>query len=201
MYPGRYGFLIVAALGLHIMQWHAGRALFWTAIGLVVCSFLLAVAGEETASATTKRTLLLWHESVGLGSLVVLLLAFSIHAPDSRRSKRILPKWLPLFRAVVDVSLYVLLVIQPISGWLLASHEGKLASVFGWTLPPLAGPSNMLADIGYLYHGAGGALIVLIAIFSLRLNLKAWVLSLMRHPERGRHATHQGRKSQPPGVS
>jgi cytochrome b561 len=75
----------------------------------------------------------------------------------------------------VDVSLYVLLVIQPISGWLLASHEGKLASFFGWTLPPLASPSNVLADIGYIYHGAGGALIVLIAIFSLRLNLKAWV--------------------------
>ena len=182
------------------MQWHAGRVLFWTAIGLVACSFLLAIGGEETASTTTKQTLLLWHEWVGLGSLVVLLLAFTIHALDSRRSRRILPKWLPQFRAVVDVSLYVLLVIQPISGWLLASHEGKLASVFGWTLPPLAGPSNVLAVIGYIYHGAGGALIVLIAIFSLRLSLKAWVLSLLRHPGRGRHATHQGRKPKPPSV-
>ncbi len=201
MYPGRYGPLSLRHWGLQIMQWHAGRVLFWTAIGLVTCSFLLAVAGEETASTTTKQTLLLWHEWVGLGSLVVLLFAFSIHALDSHRSKRILPKWLPRFRAVVDVSLYVLLVVQPISGWLLASHEGKLASFFGWTLPPLASPSSVLANIGYLYHGAGGALIVLIAIFSLRLNLKAWVLSLLRHPEKGRHATHQGRKFRPPGVS
>ncbi len=183
------------------MQWHAGRVLFWTAIGLVACSFLLAIAGEETASTTTRQTLLFWHEWIGLGSLVALLLAFAVHALDSRPSRRILPKWLPRFRAVVDVSLYVLLVIQPISGWLLASHEGKLASFFGWTLPPLASPSNVLAGIGYIYHGAGGALIVLIAIFSLRLNLKAWVLSLLRHPEGGQRATHQGRKPQPPYVS
>ncbi len=183
------------------MQWHAGRVLFWTAIGLVACSFLLAIAGQETASTATRQTLLFWHEWIGLGSLVALLFAFTIHALDSRRSRRILPKWLPRFRAVVDVSLYVLLVIQPISGWLLARHEGKLASFFGWTLPPLASRNNVLADIGYIYHGAGGALIVLIAIFSLRLNLKAWVLSTLPHPERGRHATHPGRKPKPPAIS
>jgi cytochrome b561 len=176
------------------MQWHAGRALFWTAIGLVVCSFLLAVAGEETASTTTRQTLLLWHESIWLGSLVVLLLAFTAHALDSRRSSRLLPNWLPRLRALMDVLLYVLLVIQPISGWLLASHEGKLASLSGWTLPSLAGPSNLLADIGYIYHGAGGALIVLIAIFSLRLNVKAWLFSLLDHSARRRRATHQGPK-------
>ena len=166
------------------MQWHAGRALFWTAIGLVVCSFLLAVAGEETASATTKRTLLLWHEPIGLASLAVLLLAFTIHALDSRRSTRLLPRWLPRLRALTDVLLYVLLMIQPISGWLLASHEGQSVSLFGWTLPSLASPSSVLADIGYIYHGAGGALIVLIGIVSLRLNVKAWLFSLLDHSAR-----------------
>ena len=180
------------------MRWHTGRVLFWTAIGLVACSFLLAVAGEETASTTTKQTLLLWHEWIGLGSLVVLLLSFTLHALDSRRSRRLMPKWLPRYRAVVDVSLYVLLVIQPISGWLLASHEGKLASFLGWTLPPLAGETNVFADIGDIYHGVGGALIVLIAILSLRFNVEAWVFSLLRQSERGRHATHQARRPKPP---
>ncbi len=41
------------------MQWHAGPALFWTAVGLVASSFLLAVAGEETASTITKKQTLL----------------------------------------------------------------------------------------------------------------------------------------------
>jgi cytochrome b561 len=109
-----------------------------------------------------------------------------------------MPKWLPRYRAVVDVSLYVLLVIQPISGWLLASHEGKLASFRGWTLPPLAGEGNVFADISYIYHGVGGVLIVLIAILSLRFNVEAWVFSLLRQSERGRHATHQARRPKPP---
>lgn len=179
------------------MQWHAGRALFWTAIGLVVCSFLLAMVGEETTSTTTRQTLLLWHEWIGLGSLFVLVLSFAVHAMDSRRSMRILPTWLPRLRALMDISLYVLLVLQPISGWLLASHEGKLASLFGWTLPSLASRGDLLAEIGYIYHGAGGALIVLIAIFSLRLNVKAWLFSLLDHSARRRHATHRRRKPRP----
>lgn len=182
------------------MQWHAGRVLFWTAIGLVASSLLLALVGDETTSTVTKQTLLLWHEWIGLSSLVVLVLAFTSHALDNRPPRRLLPKWLPRFRAMVDVSLYVLLVIQPISGWLLASHEGKLASFFGWTLPPLANPSNVLADIGYIYHGVGGALIVLIAIMSVRLNLKAWVFSLLSASKRGRQATYQARKPKPPGA-
>ena len=181
------------------MRWHIGRVLFWVAIGLVTSSFVLALVGEETASTTAKRTLLLWHEWIGLSSLAVLLVSFAVHSLDVRRPSRLLPNWLPRFRAVVDVAFYALLVIQPISGWLLASHEGKLASFFGWTLLPIANPSNVLADIGYIYHGVGGALIVLISILSFRLNLTAWVFSLLRHSKRGRHAALRARRPKSPG--
>ena len=182
------------------MRWHFGRFLFWVAIGLVTSSFVLALVGEETASTSAKQALLLWHEWIGLCSLAVLIVSFAVNALDVHRPRRLLSNWLPRFRAVVDVSFYALLVVQPISGWLLASHEGKLASFFGWTLPSLANPSNVFADIGYIYHGVGGALIVLIAILSLRLNLTAWIFSLWRYSKRGHRATLHARRPKSPRV-
>jgi cytochrome b561 len=49
-----------------------------------------------------------------------------------------MPNWLPRIRRSLEVALYVLLLLQPLSGWLLAGHEGRLATLFGWPLPPLA---------------------------------------------------------------
>jgi cytochrome b561 len=130
----RYQLSILRHGGSPPMRWHIGRVLFWVAIGLVTSSFVLALVGEETASTTTQQTLLLWHEWIGLSSLAVLLVSFAVHALDVRPPRRLLPNWLPRFRAAVDVSFYALLILQPISGWLLASHEGKLATFFGWTV-------------------------------------------------------------------
>ena len=182
------------------MRWHIGRVLFWIAIGLVTSSFVLALVGEETASTTAKQTLLLWHEWIGLSSLAVLLVSFAVDTLAVRRPRRLLPNWLPRFRTVIDLLFYALLIIQPISGWLLASHEGKLASFFGWTLPPVANSSNVLADVGYIYHGVGGALIVMIAFLSLRLNLTAWIGSLLRRSRGGRRASAQASRSKSPRV-
>lgn len=184
----------------HPMQWHIGRKLVWVAIGLVASSVVLAVAGIETASTTAKRTLLNWHESIGLSSLVVLLIALAVHSLDAHPPRRVMPRWLPGIRAAVEVSFYALLVVQPISGWLLASHEGKLASFFGWTLPPLAEPSNLLAHVGYVYHSIGSALIIIVAVLSMRLTLGAWVFSLLRRAKGTGRATRRARGAKSPDV-
>jgi cytochrome b561 len=117
-----------------------------------------------------------------------------------RPPRRFLPRWLPGFRAGVEVLLYALLIIQPISGWLLASHAGTLASFVGWTLPPLADRNTILADIGFLYHGAGGVLIMIIALLSLRINLTAWVLSVLEHSKRGRRTKIRDRSPKSPDM-
>jgi cytochrome b561 len=100
-----------------------------------------------------------------------------------------MPHWLPQIRRGLEIALYALLLLQPLSGWLLAGHEGKLASFFGWTLPPLASPSGRLADYGLVYHGLGGALILAIVGLSLRVNLTALVWSLVPSGRRRRRST------------
>ena len=114
-----------------------GRTLFWTTIGLVAGSFVLALVGEETSSTHVREQILNWHEWLGLLSLLTLIAALITQWFDKHPRSLPLPHWLPWLRGAVGVFLYILLLLQPLSGWLLASHEGKLASFFGWMLPPL----------------------------------------------------------------
>jgi hypothetical protein len=62
-------------------------------------------------------------------------------------------------------------------------------------LPPLASPSGTLAHYGYVYHGLGGGLILLIAALNLRINLTAYVFSLVASVRRrARRTTPEAQK-------
>ncbi len=182
--------MYLMAVGRESMQWNLGRALIWTTIGLVACSFVLALVGEEASSTQLREQLLDWHEWLGLLSLVYLVAALIAGRFELTPGRSSLPHWLPRLRGAVEVTLYVLLVLQPLSGWLLASHEGQLASL----LPPLVSPGGILADIGYIYHGLGGGLILLIAALSLRLNLTAYAFSLVASVRRRRRTAPEAQK-------
>jgi cytochrome b561 len=170
------------------VRWHIERALFWTTVALVSGSFAMAVVGEEASSPEFRARLLHWHEWFGLLSLPTVVAAIVARCFEQRHLLP-MPHWLPRIRRSLEIALYVLLVLQPLSGWLLAGHEGKLTSLFGWPLPPMASPSGRLAEYGLVYHGLGGALILVISALSLRVNLTALVWSLLpsgrrrrRHP-------------------
>ena len=155
------------------MSWRAANVLYWTAIGLVTAAFILALLGEEAPSAQVRDVTLRWHEWLGLLALAVFIAALIARWLGEHPFVHPMPEWLPWLRGATKAVLYVLLVLQPLSGWLLASHEGKLTSFFGHNLPPLASPDSRLADYGYFYHGLGGVLILLIAALAFRLNISA----------------------------
>ena len=119
------------------MRWRLERTLFWITVGLVSIALLLAVAGEESSSPTVRTKILQWHEWIGLLSLPSLTAALTARWFDRHHHLLALPHWLPWLRRGLEISLYILLLLQPLSGWLLASDQGKLTSIFSWTLPPL----------------------------------------------------------------
>jgi cytochrome b561 len=182
------------------MHWHLERTLFWITVGLVSIGLLLAVAGEESSSPNMRTNILQWHEWIGLLSLPSLAAALTARWFDRHRHLLPLPRWLPWLRHGLEISLYILLLFQPLSGWLLASDQGKLTSLFGWTLPPLAPPNGRLVDYGYVYHGVGGVLILLTAAISLRVNLTALVTSWARSARRHRRLSAAQKRERRGGV-
>jgi len=161
------------------MRWHPATVLYWMAIGLVTTAFMLALLGEETPSTYARDAALRSHEWLGLLALLVFVAALIARWLGKLPFLHPMPEWLSSLRASTKAVLYVLLILQPLSGWLLASHEGKLTSFFGWKLPPLAAPDSTLADYGYLYHGLGGVLILLIAALAFRLNISARIFDIV----------------------
>jgi cytochrome b561 len=170
------------------MRWRPATVLYWAAIGLVTTAFLLALLGEETSSTHVRDVTLRWHEWLGLLSLSVFIAAVIARWLGQFPFVHPMPEWLPWLRAATKALLYVLLILQPLSGWLLAGHEGKLASFFGWNLPPLASPDSRLADYGYFYHGLGGVLMLLIAALAFRLNISARIFDVVGRIRRPNNA-------------
>lgn len=157
------------------MRWRLETSLFCAAIGLVVAAFMLAWTGARASpeSPELHGTLLAWQEVVGLLMLVVLAAALVARYCSKRSRPMPLPDWLPLIRREVVLLLYLLVALQPFSGWLLASNDGKLLTVFRWVLPSLTSPSPVVTQFGLYYHGLNGGLILLIALLSFRLRLTA----------------------------
>jgi cytochrome b561 len=153
--------------------------LFWMAIVFVAASFLLGFAGAEMSSGPVSELILQWHKAFGLLSLIVWLGAVVAYAFGKRRFSTPLRFWALRFRSTVLAILYALLIVQPLSGWLLASLKGELTSILGWQLPPLAAPNGQLAEYVLTYHVLGAGLILIIAAWSLRLTWDAYALGAL----------------------
>ena len=88
--------------------------------------------------------------------------------------------WTLWFRTPISVLLYVLLILQPLSGWLLASLQGELTTIFGLNLPALATPSELLAKYAVTYHMLAAGLILIIGAWNLGLTWGAYAFGGLR---------------------
>jgi cytochrome b561 len=152
-------------------RWFA-EGLFWAAIGFVGCSFALGGIGVEISSGSRAELALQWHKTFGLLSLLATLAAAIGFAYGKGRLSAPHRFWTIWFRTPIFALLYILLILQPVSGWLLASLQGKLTTIFGLNLPGLVRPSELLSEYVLTYHVLAAGLILIIAGWNLRL---AWV--------------------------
>jgi cytochrome b561 len=166
------------------MKRRLAERLFWTAIGFI---------GVEMSPGPTAERLLQWHKAFGLLSLAAWLAAVVAFVASGRRLSAPLRRWPTPLRSTVLTLLYMLLILQPISGWYLASLEGKLASVFGWRLPPLVEPNPLPATYVLTYHVLGAGLILIIAAWTVRLSLEIYALGPLARLHRRQLARTEAR--------
>jgi cytochrome b561 len=159
--------------------WFA-EGLFWAAIGFVACSFALGGIGVEISSGPQAELTLRWHKAFGLLSFLATLAAAIGFAYGKGGLSGPFRFWTLSFRTPISALLYVLLIAQPVSGWLLASLQGKLTTVFGLNLPALATSSGLLSEYVLTYHVLAAGLILIIAAWSLQLMWAAYFFGGVR---------------------
>jgi cytochrome b561 len=108
----------------------------WLIVALILVQFVLGYVAADLPLGLRKVALLAQHKSVGitilaLAALRILWRSVS-HHPQTRNGMR----WQRWLAAAMHGSLYVLLFMIPISGWLMSSARNFSVSWFGLvTLP------------------------------------------------------------------
>ncbi|MEE3622789.1 cytochrome b/b6 domain-containing protein [Nitrospirillum sp. BR 11752] len=165
----------------------------WAGAALVTALFASAWVREGVEDTALRRLLLDWHRLVGLVlmalSLVRLGLRLARPAPPPLPG---MPVWQHRVAGLVHGGLYLLLFLQPASGWLLASARGRALDLFGWLpLPALMAKDAERAEwLGLAHASLSWALLALVALhagaaLAHAVVLKDGTLDRMRPPGRG----------------
>lgn len=124
------------------------KLLHWGILALIIAQYVLAEAAEELEDGPEKLATLANHRSVGM--LILLLALVRI---GWKMANRGLPQPVPVPRpqqiaaSAAHGILYLLLLLLPLSGWVMSSAAGVPAGFFGLLeFPMLLGENHDLHE-------------------------------------------------------
>jgi len=130
-------------------EWSFGivaKFLHWAIVILIVGQFVLAKIADGLPRGAGKLELMGWHKSFGI--VVLILAVFRVGwklVNPTPQPLGMRPSLQRLSAAITHGLLYLLIILQPISGWLTSSSGNSTVSFFGWfQLPNLVSPSEDL---------------------------------------------------------
>lgn len=157
------------ALAFAPLAWRYSRTaivLHWTIAVLILATIPLGffmVAVEKEPGAETYFVL---HMSIGIviASLVVARIVWRLTHPPQPLPVSV-PRWQVRIAAATHASIYLLLVLMPLTGYLGASHSKAGVPFFGLATPRWFAPDHDTAESFFGIHSALiWVLIVLVAL-------------------------------------
>ena len=130
--PARFNFAVVA--------------LHWLTLLFIAGAYLTSELRESFEHRPTEALMKDWHTLLGvsvLGLTGLRLVARAISATPAIEPPP--PLWQARAATGVHLALYGLMILLPLTGWLLLNAEGETVVWFGQALPVLVGPSRRLA--------------------------------------------------------
>ncbi|ADZ72343.1 cytochrome b [Polymorphum gilvum] len=136
------------------------RLFHWVTVVLVLAMVPAGIAMTRIGPGSLQNTLFDFHRSVGVLLLVLTLLRLVWRLT---RRPAPLPPSVPavqrLAAAAVHGALYLILIFNPLLGWIATSAYGAPIPVFGlFTLPPLIAQDRPLSESLFAAHMALGIL-------------------------------------------
>jgi cytochrome b561 len=121
------------------------RLLHWIIVVLLIAQYAVAWTMPEIHRGTQPLGLIAWHLEIGTATIAVMIVR--VVWRFLRREPRVVDGT-PFLRQVARLThglLYVLLVIEPVLGWVNASSRGWSVTLFGLIpLPPLSATGSSL---------------------------------------------------------
>lgn len=119
-------------------------------IGMLCVGFLLPSIPEQY-----KGTAYMMHKSIGITILFLMILRFIwVHAVGKPALPSGMKLWEKLLARFVQYGFYLLLVLMPLSGWIMSVADNRIPSYFGLFKAPLpwVGTNKSLADLMFECH-------------------------------------------------
>ena len=142
------------------------KLLHWGILALIIAQYVLAEAAEELEDGPDKLATIANHKSIGM--LILLLMLARI---GWKLANRGLPQSVPMARpqqiaaAAGHGILYLLLLILPLSGWLMSSAAGYPTAFFGlFEFPMLVGENHDLHEALEEVHETLFNAVVIVAV-------------------------------------
>jgi cytochrome b561 len=129
-------------------------SLHWLTLALLIGVYACIELRElYPRGGEPREALKMWHFMLGLTVFVLVwarLLA-RILGPKPLIIPPV-PKWQAIVATIVEFSLYLLMVVLPLLGWLTLSAEGDPIPFFGLQLPALVSENKQLAERAESLH-------------------------------------------------
>jgi cytochrome b561 len=129
-------------------------AFHWLMALIIFIAFPLGVYMHELPLSPTKLQLYSYHKWIGITILLLAILRVTwrlSHQPPALPAS--LPRWQQVATHAVHHSLYLLLILIPLSGWLMSSAKGFQTVWFGiLPLPNLVAKDKALGDFFQELH-------------------------------------------------
>jgi cytochrome b561 len=112
----------------------AQKVLHWTTAVLIVVMVAVGLTMTNMGDGPLKNALYELHKSTGLLVLVLALIRVAVRRTRSAPPLEPMPEWQRMAAYTSHYSMYVLIVLVPLMGWIATSYCCKPVN-FLWTVP------------------------------------------------------------------
>lgn len=146
----------------------------WVIAALIAIQFVLGWAAHPLPPGVRKLALLARHKSFGMSVLMlgILRLLWRIRHPPPALPARMTPLERVLARGT-HIAFYILLFVQPLTGWMMSSAKNFSVSWFGlFTWPNLIGKDERAFNLLRATHHTLSKVLFAIAVLHILAALK-----------------------------
>jgi cytochrome b561 len=123
------------------------KFLHWAIVLLIVPQYFLAEAAHDLPNGIEKLQLLTWHKSLGMTVLLLALVRIGWKLANRGLPGPVGEPWQRKAAAAGHGLLYLLILAQPLTGWLMSSAANYPVTLFDWfQFPALIGENHDLHE-------------------------------------------------------
>lgn len=123
------------------------KFLHWAIVLLILPQYFLVEAAEELPQGLARLELMTWHKSLGMLVLLLAVARIAWKAMNKGWPGPIGNAWQRKAAAAGHGLLYLLILAQPLTGWIMSSSANYPVTLFGWLqFPAIVGENHDLHE-------------------------------------------------------